>query len=482
MPFLPIKSQASQTHLSTEFAAPGLWRNNIPTLADQVKNLKLVNLWRDQPIRLDSLMSLDTIPLYNDLDQTDNPTLIEVDPSQQPRWKQRARFYSDKIVFYPVALNPRPKEDQPKKCLANLTRGNFRGFISKGSAKTIRLRLECWIKAIRTNKKEYKGKFSPKHSNVVFLTLTLPADQIHSDNEIKRSALMPFFQQLKRVSGVEEYFWSGEPQENGNIHFHVLVDRFIRKELLQDLWNSSINNLGYLDRYIEATGDISPPSTQIMVCPPDMSLVKYVLKYVSKQPHIQYAHSSLADHQEFKATYWQHEEIKGGYSELVDRGLEVGIDAVDLDGLMYRNRITSVDGKVFRWYERRSLEGRSWGMSKGLSKLDIYGCDVSYRLRDIRSVLEWNPDIRFVQHDFCEVFYCNVHDVLLRNDQELLQHYEKYYLNVYADLYLPKKDVDLDQCKVLPLAVPEVEKHPSYIQTALYLPNPFLSSSALFCR
>jgi len=43
---------------------------------------------------------------------------------------------------------------------------------------------------------------------VVFLTLTLPADQIHSDNEIKRSALMPFFQQLKRVSGVEEYFWS----------------------------------------------------------------------------------------------------------------------------------------------------------------------------------------------------------------------------------------------------------------------------------
>jgi len=70
----------------------------------------------------------------------------------------------------------------------------------------------------------------------------------------------------------------------------------------------------------------------------------------------------------------------------------------------------------------------------------------------------------------------------MRNDQELLASYEKYYLNVYADLYLPKKDVDLDQCKVLPLAVPEVEKHPSYIQTALYLPNPFLSSSALFCR
>jgi len=193
MPFLPIKSQASQTNLSTEFAAPGLWRHNIPTLADQVKNLKLVNLWRDQPIRLDSLMSLDTIPLYNDLDRLDNPESIQVDPCDQPRWKQRARFYADKIVFYPIALNSRPKEDQPKKCLANLTRGNFRGFISKGSAKTIRLRLECWIKAIRTNKKEYKGKFSPKHSNVVFLTLTLPADQVHSDNEIKRSALMPFF-------------------------------------------------------------------------------------------------------------------------------------------------------------------------------------------------------------------------------------------------------------------------------------------------
>jgi len=121
-----------------------------------------------------------------------------------------------------------------------------------------------------------------------FITLTLPSDQCDSDNEIKRSVLMPFIQQLKRVSGVDQYFWSCEPQENGNLHFHCLIDRYVRKELLTDLWNVACNHLGYLDRYIERTGSTSPPSTQIMDCPPDMSLVKYVLKYVSKQPHIQY--------------------------------------------------------------------------------------------------------------------------------------------------------------------------------------------------
>jgi len=467
MPFTPRAKNPFQTNLSEQFAAPGLWRHSIPSIADQVKAIKAANVWRDQPIPLDFLMSLDTIPLYNDLDRTDNAHLIPFDRDSRPRYKQRARFYADKIVIYPVALNSRPKEDQPKKCLQNLTRGAFRGFISKGSAKTIRTRLEPWIKGIYTNRKQYSGKFKPKHSHVVFITLTLPSDQCHSDNEIKRSVLMPFIQQLKRVSGVDQYFWSCEPQENGNLHFHCLIDRYVRKELLTDLWNTACNHLGYLDKYIERTGSTSPPSTQIMDCPPDMSLVKYVMKYVSKQPHIQYSFSSRSDKQEHKASYWQSEEIKGGYSELVQRGLDVQIDSSDLDGLMFHNRITVSGGKIVRWYQRRPVDGRSWGMSKGLRTLDVYNSDVSYRIRDIRSILEWDSDVKFVQGEFHEVFYCNVHDLLMRNDQDLLKCYENYYLGVYSDLYLPKKPQHLDQPTVIQLKPPEPILSPSCFQSVL---------------
>jgi len=169
-----------------------------------------------------------------------------------------------KLSYTPLRSIRDLKEDQPKKCLQNLTRGDFRGFISKGSAKTIRTKTRNHgIKGIYTNRKQlFWTNSSLNIPMLFFITLTLPSDQCDSDNEIKRSVLMPFIQQLKRVSGVDQYFWSCEPQENGNLHFHCLIDRYVRKELLTDLWNVACNHLGYLDRYIERTGSTSPPSTQ----------------------------------------------------------------------------------------------------------------------------------------------------------------------------------------------------------------------------
>lgn len=432
-----------QATLADQFATPSLWRTTLPSEADQLAARK----WHDQFYQREPsvapLIGLDTIPLYNDHFSEDRPA-----------WKQRVRFYSDKIVIYPVALNPRPRMDQPKKCLNNLTRGQFKGFISKGSGLTIRKRLEAWIKAVNINRKNYQGRGKPKHAHIVFATVTLPADQVHGDNEIKRSILMPFIQQLKRLHGVDQYFWSAEPQENDNIHFHLLFDRYVAADRLNDLWNVACNNLGYLNRYVDQTGDTNPPSTRINVCPPDMSLVKYVLKYVSKQPRIQYSYSRLSDRKEFKHSYWEHEEIKGGLSECEARGLEVRLDQLEPDGILYSNKVTYNGSKWFRWYRRRPIEGRSWGMSKSLAKIDIYSSDVSYRVQDIRSVLEWDSSVRFVQKDHCEVFYCNTFDVLLKNDKKLLQAYTDHYLQVYRDLYLPKP-------KEPPKVVPVISLHNS---------------------
>jgi len=467
MPSYPSREESRQSSLAEQFSADLLWKHSIPSFKDQIKlkatgaefkglhNFKEFQ-WDQGVFGSASLISLDSIPLYND-QRTDG----------SPDFKQKCRFYSDKLVFYPVALNPKRKEDQPKKCINNLTRGQFKGFTSKESGKMIRQRYEAWFKAISINKREYPGKFKPKHSHNVFITLTLPSKQVHGDNEIKRSILMPFLQQLKRRNGIEESGWHAEPQENGNIHFHILIDRYVRKELLQDLWNMATNHLGYLDRYVQETGDCDPPSTQIMVCPPDMSLVKYVLKYVTKQPHIQYAHSNLETREEFKHSYWQSEELKKGSSEVVERGLEVGVDALDLSAIMCRNRITIKDGKFFRWYERRPIEGRSWGMSKGLSKINIFSADVSYRIRDIRSILQWDPEVKFVQNDHCEIFYCNVYDVLVRYDPTLRKQYDQHYLKVYRDLYLPP---ELDQSKVtpvIPLDCVPVYQQPKFIQKSL---------------
>lgn len=84
---------------------------------------------------------------------------------------------------------------------------------------------------------------------VAFITLTLPSNQIHSDNEIKDKCLNQLLIELRQKHNVKNYIWRAEKQKNGNIHFHILVDKFIPWSELRDRWNRITNKLGYVDRY-----------------------------------------------------------------------------------------------------------------------------------------------------------------------------------------------------------------------------------------
>ena len=84
---------------------------------------------------------------------------------------------------------------------------------------------------------------------IAFVTLTLPSAQIHSDNEIKSKCLNQLLIELKKQYHVKNYIWRAEKQKNGNIHFHILVDKFIPHQELRDRWNRVTNKLGYVDRY-----------------------------------------------------------------------------------------------------------------------------------------------------------------------------------------------------------------------------------------
>jgi len=90
--------------------------------------------------------------------------------------------------------------------------------------------------------KSYKFK-------IAFITLTLPSTQIHSDNVIKSECLNHFIIELRQKYHVKNYIWRAEKQKNRNIHFHILVDKFIPWSELRDRWNRIVNKLGYVDRY-----------------------------------------------------------------------------------------------------------------------------------------------------------------------------------------------------------------------------------------
>ena len=89
-------------------------------------------------------------------------------------------------------------------------------------------------------------KFSFK---IAFITLTLPSKQIHSDNEIKRTCLNSFIIELQKYEKVKNFIWRAELQRNGNIHFHIILDKFIPWNVIRNRWNRIVNKLGYVDRY-----------------------------------------------------------------------------------------------------------------------------------------------------------------------------------------------------------------------------------------
>jgi hypothetical protein len=84
---------------------------------------------------------------------------------------------------------------------------------------------------------------------ISFITLTLSSEQRHTDNEIKEKLLNQFLIEARKKWGVKNYIWRAEKQKNGNIHFHILSDKFLPWNELRQVWNRIQNKLGYVDQY-----------------------------------------------------------------------------------------------------------------------------------------------------------------------------------------------------------------------------------------
>lgn len=137
---------------------------------------------------------------------------------------------------------------------------NHKGMISKKSHSRIYKRIFTFLYAT-----DREILFSGNNKEKVgFVTLTLPCSQIesekqmkggnmikwkHTDQEIKSKCLNQLFVELKRDYDVNDRIWKAEKQFNGNIHFHILVNKYIPHEELRKKWNRIINKLGYVQEY-----------------------------------------------------------------------------------------------------------------------------------------------------------------------------------------------------------------------------------------
>jgi hypothetical protein len=89
-----------------------------------------------------------------------------------------------------------------------------------------------------------KGK-----EKITFLTLTLPSKQVHGDKVIKDKCLKQFLTEIRSKYEVEKFIWKAEKQAQGQLHFHILLDKFLPAKDVREMWNRIINKLGYVYEY-----------------------------------------------------------------------------------------------------------------------------------------------------------------------------------------------------------------------------------------
>ncbi|WP_028889068.1 rolling circle replication-associated protein [Tenacibaculum ovolyticum] len=153
------------------------------------------------------------------------------------------------------------------------------GLMSKPQQKKAKKAIECLVSMITLSKDKSLKKKSKQY--LAFVTLTLPSKQVHSDTDL-RKCLTRYLENLQKTYDVKHYVWKAEPQKNGNIHFHIVIDRYLHHTIHRKLWNKQIDKLGYLDTYAEKHGNKNPNTTDVHALKDKNSASNYLLKYMTK--------------------------------------------------------------------------------------------------------------------------------------------------------------------------------------------------------
>jgi hypothetical protein len=118
------------------------------------------------------------------------------------------------------------------------------------------------------------------------------------------------FDRGKRKWGLTNYIWRAEKQKNGNIHFHILSDKFIPYTELRESWNRIVEKLGYVTRFRDKNGMKKPNSTDIHSLNKVKNISNYILKYMVKNEN------SICNDGRIWATSTTLSNIKGGQDEI----------------------------------------------------------------------------------------------------------------------------------------------------------------------
>lgn len=358
-------------------------------------------------------MSLGTSRLCSDQDAPAPGTRTPVDLSSYDGSTPIACLEWNRLTIYREPARTRGSCQPSIFRNNNLTRGIFNGYMSPATRRKVRKSVSTWIRSIYLYRHRMDNRPGSGRAYPVFITLTLPSRQRHTDAEINRACLQPFLIQLRREYSVEHYFWRAEAQENGNLHFHLLIDRYVPKRWLQLAWNCSVDRLDYLWEYFKETGSLTPPSTEV--------------------------HRITDKVKDKKTGQWRHVDP---VDYLVDYALETpepepgevpeGEERPMPKRLIGKRR--GPDGSVIT-YTTRPIVGRVWGMSDSLREIREPRAELTMDLLERLESTRERGTLRRVDGEHATHYFGPVSTALGRSSPLIWKLLSAYYLTVFGWLY-----------------------------------------------
>lgn len=145
---------------------------------------------------------------------------------------------------------------EKEQLLANLHGGEYTSEtrwhefkLSESGRKSMQLKINWLYFMAKSRYKKTLGGAEIYNFKINFMTLTLPAKQMHPTAEITKNAFNQFLTEIRVLYQMENYVWRIEFQKNGNVHYHLVTDTFTEFYQVQKIWNRCLSKMGYVQEY-----------------------------------------------------------------------------------------------------------------------------------------------------------------------------------------------------------------------------------------
>ena len=178
-----------------------------------------------------------------------------------------------------------------RKDMQQVAAARFRGVLSPGAAKNMNRAFDNLLTASRRGQVYNRYIRKAVNFQLNMITLTIP-DNVKVTTKFANNRLLKLFlQRLERHSLATYkkpvlYKWKLELQQRGQIHWHIITNRWVSKEWVQMTWTALLWDSGLMRDYFKATGSkVARAATRIEAVKKNTAaeMRSYLLKkYVKK--------------------------------------------------------------------------------------------------------------------------------------------------------------------------------------------------------